>query len=466
MEEQALARRAPRSHSGVILARSRRGQEPAMPGHREYAVDRGAQEVPQDFQRYLFLSSVLQFALRAVLAVFVAGTLMSEPPKANLSICVAILVLYALIVGCWGAWALRTAARAVASTRTLLTLLVLAADVVVVSVLSVFTGLTSPEEWTSNVMRNGFFLIPLIAAAQLDPVISAVVAIPTLSAFIATCWITQAANYEPWASILLSSLVLAGLAGGSVALSLIQRSKVETIAELARQRTQLLHDLLGVEKHERQSISERLHDGALQCVLVARQDMEDVRDGSMAAADRVDSALVECSRLLRDVVRELHPDVLARLGLKSAISGLTESLSSRTELSVDLAAPTWPDGLRTEADYVLYSAAREALTNVIKHARAHHIWIELEHHEELASLRISDDGVGISEATIARKAEEGHIGMASIRAKVLASGGQFDVRSTSPGTEVTISIPLRPAHRQAVGGLFVSGKRVEQFNQA
>jgi two-component system NarL family sensor kinase len=105
------------------------------------------------------------------------------------------------------------------------------------------------------------------------------------------------------------------------------------------------------------------------------------------------------------------------------------------------------------------------LTNVIKHARAHHIWIELEHHAELASLRISDDGVGISEATIARKAEEGHIGMASIRAKVLASGGQFDVRSTSPGTEVTVSIPLRPA-RQAVGGLIVSGKRVEQLNQA
>ena len=142
-----------------------------------------------------------------------------------------------------------------------------------------------------------------------------------MSAFIGTCWITQAANYEPWASILLSSLVLAGLAGGSVALSLIQRSKVDRIAELARQRAQLLQDLLGVEKHqERQSISERLHDGALQCVLVARQDMEDVRDGSMAAADRVDSALVECSQLLRDVVRELHPDVLARLGLKAALS--------------------------------------------------------------------------------------------------------------------------------------------------
>jgi two-component system NarL family sensor kinase len=308
----------------------------------------------------------------------------------------------------------------------------------------VFAGLTSPDDWTSDVMRNGFFLIPLIAAAQLDPVISGVVAIPALSAFVATCWITQASNYEPWSSILLSSTVLAGLAGGAVALSLIQRSKVETIEALAQQRTQLLQDLLGVEKHERQSISERLHDGALQCVLVARQDMEDVRDGSSAAADRVDVALVECSQLLRDVVRELHPDVLARLGLKAALSALTESLTSRTELAVELDARTWPDGLRTDADYVLYSAARETLINIIKHAQADHIWIDLELDSGRGSLRVADDGVGISEAEMAQKAQEGHIGLASIRAKAQASGGQFDVRSTSPGTEITISVPLRP----------------------
>jgi two-component system NarL family sensor kinase len=412
-----------------------------MPGHEQHVVAGRALRFPQDSQRYLYLGTVLQLTLRIILTVFVAVTLLCEPPNRHLWTCVAVLALYVVIVGCWSAWALRTA-RPLVLTRTLVTLLVLASDVAVVSVLSVVTGLTSPDEWTSDVMRNGFFLVPLIAAAQLDPVISGVVAIPTLSAFIATCWITQASNHEPWASILLSAAVLAGLAGGSVALSLIQRSKVEMISELAQQRTQLLQDLLGVEKHERQTISERLHDGALQCVLVARQDMEDVRNGSTVAADRVDLALVECSQLLRDVVRELHPDVLARLGLKAALTALTDSLISRTELAVELDARTWPDGLRTGADYVLYSAARETLINTIKHAQAHHIWIDLERHDGLASLRVADDGVGISEATMMRKAQEGHIGLASIRAKALASGGQFDVRSTSPGTEITISIPL------------------------
>src|ERR1700757_2247076 len=354
---------------------------------------------PQDSERYLFFGTLLQWAIRAILIVFVIITLLLHPPNSNRWICVFILTAYVVIVGCWSTWALRPAARAIIHTKKLIIFLMLSADVAVVSILSVLTGITSPESWTSNALRNGLFLIPLIAAAQLDPKISGAMAIPTVSAFIAAAWITKSDNQEPWASILLTTMVLTGLAAGSVALSRIQRSKVEMIGHLALQRTELLEELLVLEKRERQTLSERLHDGALQYVLVARQDMEDVRDGSTVAADRVESALVECSRLLRDVVRELHPDVLARLGLKSAITALTDGLTSRTELAVELAARTWPDGWRTDADYVLYAAARETLTNVIKHARAHHIWIELERHGGLASLRIADDGVGISDAT-------------------------------------------------------------------
>ena len=189
-----------------------------MPGHHQHAVDLRVQQVAPDSQRTSLLGTLLQFALRAVLTVFVVVTLLCEPPNRYLWICVAVLAVYAVVIGCWSVWALRTAARAVLPTRTPVTLLVLAADVALVSVLSVLTGITSPEDWTSNVMRNGFFLIPLIAAAQLDPVISGLVAVPTLSAFIATCWITRSSNQEPWASILLSSTVLAALAGGSVRL--------------------------------------------------------------------------------------------------------------------------------------------------------------------------------------------------------------------------------------------------------
>lgn len=375
-----------------------------------------------------------------VIIVFVAVTLLSEPPNRLEWICVAILCVYVVIVGGWSARALRSGWRA--TSRTRVTLLVTAADVVTLAALSVLTGITSPEVWTSDLMADALFLIPLIAAAQLDPVINAVMAIPTVAAFFVTCAVTKTLNEEPWTSILLNTFVLAALFAASVAVSLIQRDRVDMIADLAAQRTQLLQDLLGLEKRERQEISERLHDGALQYVLVARQDMDDVRDGSAEAVDRVDTALVECSGLLRDVVRELHPAVLARSGLKAAIDTLAGGIGSRTGLRVEVDTRTWPDDMRTDADHVLYGAAREAMTNVVKHARADNVWVELQLLDGRATLRVADDGVGISTAKLAESVENGHIGMASTRTKVLAADGKFEVRPTSPGTEVTVSVPV------------------------
>ena len=389
------------------------------------------------------LGILLQCALRAVLAIFVAVTLLVQPPGADLGICIAVLASYLVVVVCWCTWALRPSARSAVTTRRLVALLMLSADLAVVSSLSVLTGLDAPQDWTSNMLRNGLFLIPLIAAAQLDPYVSGAIAIPTVGAYFAVAWISQTANEEPWASILLTATVLAALAAGSVALSRIQRAKVDAIEDLARQRTQLLEEMLGLEKRERRTLSERLHDGALQYVIVARQDLDDIRAGSTEATARVDAALTECTQLLRDVVRELHPEVLSRSGLRAAISALVDSMASRSGLSMHLDAAGWPEDCRTGADHLLYGAAREICTNAIKHARAQNIWIEIGQSDEAARLRISDDGVGLPPGALTDSVENGHIGLASVRARVLASGGSFDARATTPGTEVDIVLPVR-----------------------
>lgn len=402
----------------------------------------GRQPQEPDSSKGRFRQNLLQAALRALLIAFIATTLLFEPPSDDRWICLAILAVYVVIIGAWAARAFRPTTRAAATTNEYLTLLMLGCDVAVISVLSVLTGWTSPDNWTSNVLRVGLFLIPLIAAAQLEPYISAMVAVPTLVAYVAVSVISQTANQEPWTSILLNATVLAGLAGGSVALSLLQRAKEDVIGNLALQRTQLLEDLLGLEKRERRDLSERLHDGALQYVLVARGDLEDVQTESTVAVDRVNSALTECSKLLRDVVRELHPEVLARSGLKAAVEALADSIAARNELIVDVETSTWPDGLRSDADNVLYTAAREISTNVRKHAKARNISFELQLTDGWASLRIADDGVGISDDALARSVQNGHIGMASIRTKVLASGGTFDIQRKSPGTAIEITLPL------------------------
>lgn len=414
-----------------------------MAGHDEGAGGvRELEILPDSTARPVFLGVLLQWALRAVLVGYIAVTLLLEPPERHEWVCVLTLAGYLTAFAVWSWWVRRTGASPGRITSRRIALLMLAADVVLVSFLSVLTGLTSPDDWTSNVLRTGLFLIPLIAAAQLDPFVSAVTAIPTVAAYVAVSWINQTGNEEPWSSILLNATVLSALAAGSVALSRIQRSKVETIEELARQRTQLLDDVLGLEKRERQALSERLHDGPLQYVLVARGDLEEVRAGSGSALDLVETALKECSALLRDAVRELHPEILTRAGLKAAIEALADSIAARADLSVDVDSSTWPEDFRTDADHLLYSAARECTTNVIKHAQAQTLRIELSREAGEARLRIVDDGVGISDVRLAKSISEGHIGIASIRTKVLACSGRFDALATTAGTEIAIVLPL------------------------
>jgi two-component system NarL family sensor kinase len=104
----------------------------------------------------------------------------------------------------------------------------------------------------------------------------------------------------------------------------------------------------------------------------------------------------------------------------------------------------WPDELRTDADHLLYSAAREFSTNAIKHAQAKNLRFALKRASGRTMLCITDDGVGIPPEHLALSVENGHIGFASIRAKVLAIGGVLDIHSC-PGTEISISFASQAA---------------------
>ncbi|MFN8033845.1 MAG: ATP-binding protein [Mycobacterium sp.] len=395
--------------------------------------------------RYVLAGVRLQLALRLVLATFIACTLIIERPAGRFWLCLLILAGYLAIVAVWATWAF-TRKRPRGRLSPPVAFAVLLADVTVVGALTAITGIAAPHAWTSDVLSQGLFIIPIIAAAQLSAPISALMAVPTLLSFVVANWINQAANEEPWPPIFLHAAVLVALAAGSVVLSYIQRSRIRTIRRLLEQRTRLLDDMLGLEKREQTELSERLHDGALQSVLAARYDLAAIRAaGSNDALDRMDSALTDSAHLLRDVVRELHPEVLNRSGLRAAVEQLAQTVAERADLTVDLDVKGWPEGVRTDADPILFGCARELTNNVVKHARASTVQISLQLGKHMARLHIRDDGVGMADVDLTRIVEEGHIGLAAIRTKVQAADGRFDIASDSTGTELTVTVPVRRA---------------------
>jgi len=238
-------------------------------------------------------------------------------------------------------------------------------------------------------------------------------------------------------------------------LSRIQRSRVASIRGLVDDRTRLLTQLMTSTETEHRAMAENLHDGALQYVLAARFDLDDAREtGDPAAFDRLEQALAESTRLLRSTVAELHPAVLARAGLPSALRDLAAAAAARGGLAVTVDAEGWPAGERTNADPLLYRTAAELLNNVVKHAEAGAATVTLELDHETARLVVADDGTGMPENAAGGALRRGHIGLASHTLRIDAAGGRFTSAAGTPhGTVVTVELPV---HRSADPGVVPS----------
>ena len=384
----------------------------------------------------------LQVAVRWVLVGFVVLTVIMVPPAHDVVACALIAAGYLLWASVVAVWTRRD------RESTQLAWLALFVDVVVLGVLTLLTGVETPQSWTSDVFIHGLLLIPVLAATQLRPWVCTAVVVPTAVVYLLASVATRVANEEPWSSLLLRTLIAAGVAWGCIGLSRIQRSRVATIGELVQTRTRLLDELAGIEQRERQLLSEHLHDGALQYVLAARLDLDDARDtGDPTAFDRIEQALVESSRLLRSTVAELHPAVLQRAGLPAALRDLTRAAAARGGFAAEVTVDDWPDDLRTPADPLLFRSARELLANVARHAQAQQVTVALSREPapqgRRARLEVRDDGVGVPADAAARALGDGHIGLTSHAVRLDAAGGRLSLTPRSPsGTLAVVELPL------------------------
>jgi len=387
----------------------------------------------------------LQQALRAVLVLFVAATVIWLPPAVGAGVCALIAAGY-LVAAIGLTWWL--GGRGAAAVRW--GWLGLYVDLAVLCAVSLIAGLSAGQSWTSYVLLGGLFLLPVLAATQLRWRVCVGVVVPTVAVYLLDGVLTRQGDDEPWASVILRTLALVGVGVAAIGLSRIQRSRVAAIAGLVADRNQLLTELMTVTDTERRRLAEDLHDNALQYVLAARFDAEDARETAEPAAfDRLDQALTQSAQLLRTTVSELHPAVLEQSGLAAAVSGLARIAADRGGLELAMDVADWPASARTRADLLLFGTARELLANVVRHAGADRLRVELSLLSGRAELVVTDDGVGADPATVAGRLAEGHIGLNSQRVRIEAAGGSFTLRAPpAGGTVVAVSVPVPATVRE------------------
>ncbi len=380
----------------------------------------------------------VQVGLRWVLVVFVGAVVLWIAPARDRVACYTIAAIYA-------AWAIGVAwlARRRADQLVRFVWLALFVDLAALVGLAVVASASVNQSWTSDVLVTGFFMIPILAATQLRPWVCAAVAAPTVAAYLGSSIAAKSANGEPWSSVILRTGLLAGICVGSVLLSRVAGSRVRTIGRLVVDRNQLITALTTIEDRERRTLSEDLHDGALQYVLAARQDLDEARGtADPSSFDRVDHALRETSHVLRSMMTQLHPAVLDQAGFLPALRDLVRTSSERGRFASTIEAESWDESWRTSADGLLLATARELLTNVVKHAGAHAVHIDLSWCDGIARMRIVDDGRGISPGEMERQLALGHIGLTSRRVRLEAAGGSLLLHpGKATGTVAEVEVP-------------------------
>jgi len=149
---------------------------------------------------------------------------------------------------------------------------------------------------------------------------------------------------------------------------------------------------------------------------------------------------------LRSTVTQLHPQVLAQLGLTLAVRELLRQFESRTDIAVEAELE---DVGKPESQALLYRAACELLTNIGKHAKATTVRVGLMRKGDRIVLTIDDDGTGFDSAIVAHYVADRHIGLGSLLARFDAMdidsrvGYGTTVRVTSPPEPSSSSTPAR-----------------------
>jgi two-component system, NarL family, sensor histidine kinase UhpB len=230
--------------------------------------------------------------------------------------------------------------------------------------------------------------------------------------------------------------------------------ETELTAALAENR-RLERGTIKVQEDERRSLARELHDELGQYLNAIKVDAVYLRDANPlqpADAKRCATLIIgivdrlQCT--VHDVVRRLRPTGLDELGLAAAIEDCLDGWRRRLPaVRFDCQVAPGLTNLGEAVNMTLYRLVQEGMTNIARHAQAHHVAVTIEQHPadpgrgNFVVLRISDDGVGVGSST-----SSSGLGLVGMRERVEALGGAFEATNASErGFQIAARLPLQEA---------------------
>lgn len=216
------------------------------------------------------------------------------------------------------------------------------------------------------------------------------------------------------------------------------------------EREQLMLEVLNASDNERKQIAHDLHDGAVQDLSGVSYALSVVSERATRSGDERSAGLLKSAQAdirrsiqsLRSLFVEIYPPNLQRAGLEVALSDLLAALQGRgIEPSF-----AYPDGLElsAESNKILYRIAQETTRNVVRHAKATRLSVEIQASSDAVSMSLIDDGEGFDVDEALDAGGGGHLGLRIMADLIAEAGGTLDIASTADGdkgTELRVELP-------------------------
>ena len=247
--------------------------------------------------------------------------------------------------------------------------------------------------------------------------------------------ITKQQNQIKERNIWLGGAIAAGMLLAALLMSLFRNNKKKE--EIAR-----LKSMMRGEEKERARIAHELHDGIISELSAVKMHFSaieyQVKEHAAASDFREAMAQLEdTTEELRKTSHNLMPEILIQSGIGIAVHSFCEKLRKSTSIHIDFQAYGEIPRLNLEFELTIYRIIQELVQNILKHAQASHILVQLSCEDQLLTVTVEDNGKGIPDQVMS----DG-MGLNNIKTRVKALDGQINIESSPAGTSIYLEFNI------------------------
>ena len=171
------------------------------------------------------------------------------------------------------------------------------------------------------------------------------------------------------------------------------------------------------------------------------ENIQSIKENNLAMYSKANNLLDEACEEVRKIANDLTSGVLNKFGLIPALNSLKESIEGTGQLKIEVLVFGFDENrLEYNIEINLYRIIQELISNILKHAKASEVSIQLLKKEKRLNIVVEDNGIGFD---VNQTKNKKGMGLKNIESRVDSLNGEFNIDSgKGSGTTITIDIPL------------------------